>query len=254
MEHPPEHTVLGVPVSAFGSLKGASEHIVEMIKGRERAFCVAINPEKICYARSDPAFLEVVRHANIRICDGAGVAAAVRILWGRRIPRITGVDLLLQMVARAEEEGLGVFLLGATPEVSRGAHEVLRERHPRLRIVGRRDGYFRDHESEGIVAEINASQADILFVALGSPKQERWIAKHRAQLETPFCMGVGGSFDVLSGRVNRAPLVCRQTGTEWLYRLITDPRRWRRQKALPAFAWNVMRQKLQRKRQATVPG
>jgi len=204
---------------------------------------VAINPEKVCYARGDATFHDIVRGATFHICDGSGTAAAVRILWGVSIPRITGIDLFLRLLALAEEEKLGVFLLGTRPETIRLARDALLRMHPRLRCAGCRDGYFRDDESPSIVEEINASKADMLFVALGSPKQERWIARYRSQLEAPFCMGVGGSFDVLSGRVMRAPRVFRSTGTEWLYRLAREPSRWRRQRALFGFALDVLKQR-----------
>jgi N-acetylglucosaminyldiphosphoundecaprenol N-acetyl-beta-D-mannosaminyltransferase len=201
---------------------------------------VAVNPEKICFARGDEAFGEVVRKATFHICDGAGTAAAMRILRGVKIPRITGIELFYRMVAVAEEEGLSVFLLGAHPEVIRRAREKLCEKHPRLRVAGCLDGYFHEDGCEAIVREINASGADMLFVGLGSPKQERWITQYRSVLKTPFCMGVGGSFDVLSGRVKRAPEFFRRTGTEWLYRLAKEPRRWRRQIALMGFVMSVL--------------
>lgn len=185
-----------------------------------------------------------MKKATFHICDGAGTAAAVRILWGLKIPRVTGVDLFLRMLQLAEEEDLGVFLFGAHPETIRQTHEKLQERHPRLRCVGHRDGYFDDRDSGSIVEQINASKADMLFIALGSPKQERWIARHRAQLLVPFCMGVGGSFDVLSGHVRRAPEIFQRTGTEWLYRLAREPSRWRRQMALLRFATSVLRQRI----------
>ncbi|HOC61596.1 MAG: WecB/TagA/CpsF family glycosyltransferase [Sedimentisphaerales bacterium] len=217
--------------------------MLHTIRNREKTYCVAINPEKVCLAREDAGFEEIVKKATFHICDGAGTAAAVRILWGLKIPRVTGVDLFLRMLQLAEEEDLGVFLFGACPETIRRAREKLREKHPRLRCVGYRDGYFDDRDCESIVEQINASKADMLFIALGSPKQERWIARHRAQLLVPFCMGVGGSFDVLSGHVKRAPWVFRRTGTEWLYRLARQPSRWRRQIALLRFAASVLKQR-----------
>jgi N-acetylglucosaminyldiphosphoundecaprenol N-acetyl-beta-D-mannosaminyltransferase len=237
-----ERAVLDVPITCFRSAAHAATHIVQTIKNKDRTYCVAINPEKVWFAREDPAFEEIVRNAAFHICDGAGTAAALWLLWGTKIPRVTGVDLFFQMLRLAEKEDLGVFLLGARPETIRHAHERLQHRHPRLRCVGYRDGYFDDSDCESIVGQINASKADMLFIALGSPKQEHWIAKHRSQLEVPFCMGIGGSLDVLSGCVQRAPGVFRKTGTEWLYRLVRQPWRWRRQRVLIRFALSVLRQ------------
>lgn len=243
MERPVERRVLGVPISCFRSPGHAAACVTDAIKRGERTFCVAINPEKVRLARGDTTFHEIVRNATFHICDGAGTAAAMRIIWGMRIPRVTGVGLFFELLALAEREGLRVFLLGADPKTSAHARDILHRSYPRLQCVGCRDGYFRADESPAIVEEINTSKADMLFVALGSPKQERWIAQYRPQLETPFCMGVGGSIDVLSGRVKRAPEIFRRTGTEWLYRLAKEPSRWRRQTALLGFALDVLRQR-----------
>ena len=124
-----------------------------------------------------------------------------------------------------------LFLLGASAESNRQAAAALVERYPALQIVGREDGYFQD--SEAIVRKINASDAELLFVAMGSPKQELWIAQHRDAIEAPFCMGVGGTFDVAAGTARRAPIIFQKTGTEFLFQLVTRPgwslaTRWRR--------------------------
>ena len=199
---------------------------------------MAINPEKVCFARKDPSFGRIVRKANVHICDGIGTALAVRLLERRRIPRVTGVGLFFGLLAAAEREGLSVFLLGAKPETNEKAVAVLRSRYPNLKIAGRRHGYFDD--SGDVVDEINASGADFLFAALGSPRQERWLDANVAGLNVPVCMGVGGSFDILSGHVKRAPALCQKTGTEFLYRLVCEPRRWRRQLVLPSFGLRVL--------------
>lgn len=242
-----------MPITCFRSPAHAATHIVQTIKNKEKTYCVAINPEKVCFAREDVAFEEIVRNATFHICDGTGTAAAVRILWGRKIPRVTGIDLFLQMLCVAEQEDLAVFLLGSRSDTIRLARARVEQEHPCLRCVGCRDGYFEDKESMSIIRQINASEADMLFIALGSPKQERWIAQYRGQLSVPFCMGVGGSFDVLSGRVKRAPGLFRKTGTEWLYRLVQQPSRWRRQTALLRFAVGVLKVRIQmRHRKETV--
>lgn len=243
MEKPEERRVLGVPVTCFVSPEAAAVCVVQSVQKREKTYCVAINPEKVWMALHDAAFCRIVEGAAFRICDGVGTAAAVRMLWGVKIPRVTGIELFMRLVVLAEEVGLRVFLLGGLPATIKEAHDELRRRHPRLQCVGCQDGFFREEQSPAIVDQINASRADILFVALGSPKQERWIAACRNRLEVPLCMGVGGSFDVLSGRVRRAPRFFRTTGTEWLYRLAKQPSRWRRQLVLPRFALNVLMQK-----------
>ncbi len=232
--------VLGIPITCFGSYEQAANMFVRRARERIKTFCVAINPEKVCFARNDPIFGRIVRRAHVHICDGIGTALAVRLISELRIPRITGVGMFLRLVEAAEQNGLRVFLLGAKPETNQKAYEVLRERHPNLQIAGRRDGFFDD--SAAVIREINESRADILFVALGSPRQERWLDEHLDAIDAPVCMGVGGSLDVLSGHVKRAPTLCQRTGTEFLYRLVCEPRRWRRQSVLPGFGLRVLRE------------
>ena len=158
------------------------------------------------------------------------------------IARITGISLFFQLIQTAAVKGWKVFLLGASPDSNQGAFDTLSAQYPGLKIVGHIDGFFQD--SQEVVRQVNASGADIVFVAMGSPKQEFWIAEHREAIDAPFCMGVGGTFDVVSGKAKWAPSFFRKTGTEWLYRLLSDPRRWRRQLVLPRFAWLVLKAKL----------
>ena len=153
-----------------------------------------------------------------------------------------GVAFFFELVKKAAGKGWKVYLLGASPESNQGAYETLLANNPGLKIVGRHDGYFDD--SGKVIEDVNRSEADILFVAMGSPKQEQWIAENREAINASFCMGVGGTFDVVSGKVKWAPAICRKTGTEWLYRLVSEPKRWRRQLALPKFLWLLLRYKL----------
>ena len=230
--------VLGIPITCFHSYDHAAEIIAHRIRERQKTFCIAINPEKVCFARNDSAFADIVHRGHVHICDGIGTALAVRLIQGWRIPRITGVGLFLTLVATAEREGLSVFLLGAKPQTNEKACEVLRKKHPSLHIAGRHHGYFK--EASEVIEQINNSGADILFAALGSPRQERWLSEHLDRIEVPFCMGVGGSFDVLTGDVKRAPAFFQRTGTEFLYRLMREPWRWRRQSVLLGFGVRVL--------------
>lgn len=140
--------------------------------------------------------------------------------------------MFYELIAAAGDRGWKIFLLGAAPEVNEQAESTLLESDPNLKIVGRMDGYFDD------------SAANIEFVAMGSPKQEIWIQHHRSKVNASILMGVGGTFDVVSSHVKWAPKIFRQTGTEWLYRLVSDPRRIRRQLVLPKFVWLVIKYKL----------
>ncbi|MFC1652870.1 WecB/TagA/CpsF family glycosyltransferase [Planctomycetota bacterium] len=234
----PRVEVMGTPVTLLQSYKQATEYVVECVEKRTKISCVAINPEKIQRAHEDEKLREFVQSADLCICDGVGAAVAMRILFGLKIPRITGVQLFMYLAACAEERGLRIFLLGGTPESNDGAYEKLRSMHSQLHIAGRHHGYFTDDEA--VIDEINDSQPDMLFVALGSPRQETWISRYREQLNVSFCMGVGGSFDVLSGKAHLAPQMFRKTGTEWLYRLLCQPKRIRRQIVLPVFVLGLV--------------
>jgi len=230
--------VMGVPITCFRSYEHAVDYIVARIRAREKAFGLAVTPEKICFAQADRSLLNLIRGADVRCCDGIGAALAARLLHRRAIPRITGVQLFYELVAAAEREGLRVFLLGASPESNALAFHRLQEQHPRLQLVGRHDGYF--DEDESVIQQINTANPDMLFVAMGSPKQEKWIAKYRHRIAANYCMGVGGTFDVVSGKAKWAPAIFQRTGTEFVFRLIMEPRRWRRYSIVPEFMYRVL--------------
>lgn len=234
-------TVMGVNITPFSGYAQVSSCIEGLIASDKKAFSVAINPEKIYRANHEPELKNLLNRADIGICDGIGAALAVRLLKGRAISRITGISLFFELVQTASAKGWKVFLLGASPDSNQGAFDRLSEDYPTLKIVGKVDGYFKD--SQEVIRQINDSGADIVFVAMGSPKQELWIAENRDAINASFCMGVGGTFDVVSGKVEWAPPFFRATGIEWLYRLVREPKRWRRQLVLPKFAWAVLKQK-----------
>jgi N-acetylglucosaminyldiphosphoundecaprenol N-acetyl-beta-D-mannosaminyltransferase len=232
--------IMGVPVTTFDSYGHASNCIVDSVRRRQKVSCVAMNPIKVYAAWKDTQLRNVISSADFCICDGIGVAVAMRLLHGRMISRVTGIQLFCDLAACAEESGLRVFLLGAKPESNQKACEKLKALHPRLQVVGRHHGYFSDNDA--VIKQINDSCADMLFVAMGSPRQEKWLAEYRDKIDAYYCMGVGGSFDVLSGSARRAPRIFCRTGTEWLYRLVTQPKRLREQIVLPLFALRVLRQ------------
>jgi N-acetylglucosaminyldiphosphoundecaprenol N-acetyl-beta-D-mannosaminyltransferase len=230
--------VLGIPLSVIDSYESALALIRERIIDGRQTFCAAINPAKIYLANRNPKFKCVLDSAHMHICDGIGAALAARLIHHRRVPRCTGIELFLRLVSLSAREGWKIFLLGASPESNAAARRKLIEAHPGLRVVGNRDGYFKD--SAEIVGAINNSGADLLFVAMGSPRQELWIGEHLPNLETRFCMGIGGSLDVVSGSVKWAPEICRKTGTEWLHRALAQPSRFPRLWTNGLFALDVL--------------
>ena len=183
---------MSLQVTPFESYRHACACVEGLIGLGQKAYSVAINPKKIYQACHDRKLAELINSAQICICDGIGAVLAVRVLHGRALTRITGVALFFELVKKAAEKGWKVYLPGASPESNQGACEVLLANNPGLKIVGRHDGYFDD--SGKVIKDVNRSGADILFVALGSPKQEQWIAKHREAIDAPFCMGGGGHF------------------------------------------------------------
>jgi N-acetylglucosaminyldiphosphoundecaprenol N-acetyl-beta-D-mannosaminyltransferase len=231
--------ILGVPVTILDSYRQAVEIVINRIKHGQKTFCVAVNPIKICHSQSNIKLKQLINSAHMHICDGVGTAIAGRILFSRRIERITGVQLFLELIARAEKERLKVFLLGASQDVNDRACETLLAKHPNLQIAGRYCGYFNGNGK--VVRMINRSDADMLFVAMGSPRQEHWIAEHIDPIEASFLMGIGGTLDVVSGHVKWAPKVFRRTGMEFIYRLIREPKRIKQQKVLAKFVWLVLK-------------
>ncbi|HOF89226.1 MAG TPA: WecB/TagA/CpsF family glycosyltransferase [Armatimonadota bacterium] len=189
----------------------------------------------------DPELRDIVRQADLVTPDGAGVMLATE-LQGRRLPeRVSGCDLVDRLAERSAERGYRLYLFGAADGVADAAAAALVEKYPGVHIAGTRHGYFTDDEELKIVQAINRAKPDILFVALGIPKQEQFIRKYFALLRAPVMIGVGGSFDVISGQLKRAPEWMRKSGLEWLFRLIQQPERLPRFAALPRFVWTVLR-------------
>ena len=199
-----------------------------------------VNPEFVMEARRNPAFAAVLERTDLCLADGIGLLWAARRM-GQPLPeRVTGSDSVPLIAQRAAERGWGLYLLGAGPGVAQRTGEILLGRYPGLRVVGAYAGSPADADAGEIVAHIRAARPDILFVAYGAPKQDLWIGKHGAVLGVPVMMGVGGSFDFIAGVQKRAPRWVQRVNLEWFYRLVTQPWRWRRQLALPRFAWAVV--------------
>jgi len=240
--------ILGVSVVPFASYAQAVACVAESLTDGRKSFWVAVNPQKVYQASRDARLRSVIDRADVGICDGVGVSAAVKLLHGQAIARCTGCDLFFELLAAAAQKDWKVFILGAKPETNNLACQKLRRRYPGLQIVGRHDGYFQD--SPAVVRKINDSQADLLFVAMGSPRQEFWISEHRQDISAKFCMGIGGSLDVASGVVKRAPGLLRKMGLEFAYQAIREPHRLRRQVAYVPYTLMVLREKLLRSRRA----
>ena len=227
-----KENILGVNVTVtdYDSLKKSVE---KDIKNNKKSFIVAINPEKILKARKDESLKELLNNADYQIPDGIGVVYASKLKKGKIKSRITGIDCMEMLCEESNLKGYKIFLYGAKKEVIKEAKHKLEEKYKNIKIVGTIDGYEKDNDK--IIKAINKSKADIIFVALGSPKQENWIVANKDKVRIKIFQGVGGSFDVISGNIKRAPKWMQNLGLEWLYRLIKEPKRIFRQIKLIKF-------------------
>jgi N-acetylglucosaminyldiphosphoundecaprenol N-acetyl-beta-D-mannosaminyltransferase len=203
-----------------------------------------VNPEFVMEARRNPVFLRLINGADLATPDGAGIIAAGKLLRRPFKGRATGVALVGHLAEISAREGYSLFLLGAAPGVAAEAASAMQSRYPAVKIAGTYAGSPRDEEWPTILARLQATNPDILLVAYGAPKQDLWIDAHRAEMpgSIKLAMGVGGVFNYLSGRAPLAPSFVRRAGLEWLYRLITQPWRWRRILRVFAFGALVVRQ------------
>ncbi|GAC1394006.1 MAG: hypothetical protein NVSMB31_13940 [Vulcanimicrobiaceae bacterium] len=217
----------------------ATAKILDYAQGSTAAQVVTLGTEMVVNAQHDEGFRAIVNRSALSLCDTIGLLLVARMRGSTLRQRVTGVELVDSLCAGALASGLGIYLLGGAPGIADRAATVLRERYPGLSIVGTHDGYFGSEAEAGIISEIRASGARILFVGLGSPRQELWITQHASATGCGVAIGIGGSLDVISGNVARAPKMWRTLGLEWLHRLVREPRRWRRQLALPYFVWLV---------------
>ncbi|MCS7259617.1 MAG: WecB/TagA/CpsF family glycosyltransferase [Anaerolineae bacterium] len=200
---------------------------------------VTVNPEFVMLAQRNPTFRQVINQSALALPDGIGVWWASRYL-GCPVPeRVPGVDLVVRLAQLSAHKGYRMYFLGAMPGVAARAAAVLQARFPGAVVAGSYSGSPRLEENTALVERIRAKDPDILFVAFGAPAQDLWIARNLETLSVPVCMGVGGSFDYIAGVRPLAPQWMRNLGLEWLYRLITQPWRWRRMLALPLFVWYV---------------
>ena len=223
-------------------MQQALEKVVEFVEKGARAHTIfATNPEKNFSVPKDQFLYDCFKNADLLIPDGIGMVLAARVLYGEKIERVPGCEFMQEICKLGADKGYRIFIYGAKKEVNQGAVEKLQQRHPAIKIVGNVDGYLPDEKMPELIEQINSSKAQILFLALGSPRQEKWFAKYKDQLKNVrVCQGIGGTLDVLTGNVKRAPDIFCKLGLEWFYRLMAEPKRLIRQRVLPLFAAQVL--------------
>jgi N-acetylglucosaminyldiphosphoundecaprenol N-acetyl-beta-D-mannosaminyltransferase len=216
--------VLGCEIDRF-DIHEAVKRCEHHIEARVSAQHMAVNAAKVVAMQDDSELLRLVNSCEIVTADGQAVVWASRLLRDPLPSRVTGIDLMQELLVLAERKDYGVYVLGARAEILEQAVSRVRLLHPALRIVGHRDGYFTEEQEPEVVAAIRRAQPDLLFVAMPSPRKERFIGRWRDELDIPLCMGVGGSIDVIAGVTRRAPRLFQRLGLEWAYRLAQEPRR-----------------------------
>lgn len=226
------------------SLKDTVDVLHESIKQRKPAFVVTLNTYGLMLSLKDPEFFNVLEHAHLITPDGGGILFGAKFLGIPLKERVSGIDLIAEICKLCVKENYSLFLLGGKEEALRGAKENLEKDFPGLKITGAQNGYFTKEEEKNIVGKIAMLKPDILLVGFGMPKQEKWIHEHLQTLQVPVCAGIGGSFDVISGQLNRAPAWMQNAGLEWLYRVLQEPKRIPRLWVIPYFFCVLFAEKL----------
>jgi N-acetylglucosaminyldiphosphoundecaprenol N-acetyl-beta-D-mannosaminyltransferase len=234
-------TLLGVPVDPLTQAQAVDWVAGAIARGRPRVV-ISVNPERIMHAGRDPAYAAVLRAADLALADGAGVLwAAHRI--GHPLPeRVTGVDFVRALAARGAAEHWRFFFLGGGPGVAEAAAQALLEAFPGFTLAGTHAGSPAPAEDAVTTEAVRASGAQVLLLAFGAAAEEAWLARNLGRSGALVGMGVGGAFDFIAGRTQRAPRWMRERGLEWLHRLSREPWRWRRMLALPRFVLRVVRE------------
>lgn len=239
--------LLGCPIDVLTMAETVDRAKAAMRK-QTRLQHVALNVAKLVNMRSDPVLRSDVMSSDLVGIDGMGIVIAARWFGIPVKERVAGIDLFQGVLAVCASDGFRPFFLGATADVLKRAVDVIKKDFPSIQIAGLRDGYFRPDQEEEVVKQIKSSGADCLFIAMPTPRKERFLAAYRDRLKVPFIMGVGGSLDVIAGYVNRAPAIMQSMGLEWLYRVYQEPRRmwWRYARTNSVFVVILIRSLMHR--------
>ncbi len=228
------------------SMQDTLSRIEQIVKERIPVQHVVVNAAKIVHAQKNEQLKDIINNCGLINADGQAVVWASRLLGIPLKERVAGVDLMYNILNIAPKKGWRIYFLGARENVVNTVVSKTESKFPGIQIAGYRDGYFTEDEELDVVEDIKNSKADILFVAISSPKKEQFLNKYMNELMVPFCMGVGGSFDVFAGLVKRAPVWMQKIGMEWFYRILQEPgRMWKRYATTnPIFIYLVAKEKL----------
>lgn len=234
--------ILGVPVDSLTE-EQTLDRIHDTIVNKQSMHIGVVNAAKVVNMQRDLGLQQAVLESDMILADGAAVVLASKVLGTPLPERVTGIGLMYGIFRRGMHEGYRVYCLGATEEVSQKVADTLAKDFPGVVLAGRRNGYFSQDEEEGIAQQIADSKADVLLVAITSPKKEQFMARWNDLMNVPVVHGVGGSFDVMAGKVKRAPEVWQRLGMEWLYRVLQEPGRlWKRYLVTNSlFCWILLK-------------
>ena len=241
--------IFGIRIFRY-TLADTLDRIDAAVINRSKLHIGVVNAAKVVNMRLNPTLKEDVLRSDMILADGMGVVWASKLLSSNPLPeRVAGIDIMYGVFNRGNAKGYRVFLFGATEEVSLKVAKRLQEQYPEVVLAGRRNGYFCEEEEEEIARLIAESKPDVLFVAITSPKKENFMARWTKTMNVPVVHGVGGSFDVMAGMVERAPDIWQKLGLEWLYRVKQEPRRlWKRYVVTNSiFCWMVLKRYLRKK-------
>lgn len=238
----PKVTIFGVPVSRM-NMRNTVSYLANAIEQRKPHQVITANPIMVMAALDNPAYMAMMKRAELIVPDGTGVVWAANYVGQPVAERVAGFDLMHELMKIGEPKGWKVYALGASPEVIEAAAARIKQLYPGIHIVGVRDGYFGAEQDAQVIKQIRQANPDILLVGRSADTQEPWIDRYKQELGVPVMMGVGGSFDVLSGKLKRAPVLFRKFRLEWFYRLLQEPWRYKRMLTLPKFAVKVIREK-----------
>ncbi len=239
----PRLVVLGVGIDRFG-LSSFLSFCREAVRNKTPRHVITANGLMLLAAQDRPSLKSAFDNAHAVVPDSSGLLWVARWRHGEKLEKLPGIELIEHLCAVGAKESWRVYFLGAAPGVAERAAHVCVKKYPGLVLAGSRHGYFAPSENAAVVEGIRAANADLLFVAMGASQQEEWIHQNLSALRVPIVMGVGGSFDVLSGRLRRAPRWMQNVGLEWFFRLMQEPTRAGRMAGLPVFIIRAMTERL----------
>lgn len=234
-------SILGIPFDNLTRVEFLTR-LLERMEANKKTFLVTANPEIVMYAKEDDEYYHLLLNADYIAPDGIGIVRAAKKLGTPIKERVPGFELMLGLLELSNMHKKRVYFIGAKEEVVTQAVKNAGKVWPNLVVAGYHHGYF-DHSNNGMIERIKSLEPDLILVAFGFPRQEKWIHQYLETAEHGIAVGVGGSFDVLSGKAKRAPKIVQKLHIEWLYRLVKQPSRYRRMLALPAFMQQVKKQK-----------